>query len=102
MTMGANCYVYLLVDPADNCVFYVGISINPWNRFYAHCHDRTSAVWDFLGFLTQNCARGRDEILHIYEHCTSRQMALDVERYLIATIPGLMNKPQYIPRRSRA
>jgi len=92
--MDEPCYVYILVDPRnDGKPFYVGISNNPRYRFYSHCHDRCSAVWDFLNFLTQNCDIERDDILKIYEHCPNRSSAFDLEYRLVTTLPGLFNRP---------
>jgi len=87
-------YVYQLLDPwEDGCPpFYIGISINPWERFYAHCHDRFSAAYPLLQcFLRWDVPK--TEILKIYQECATRRQALDLEYELVTTTPGLLNRP---------
>ncbi|MCK1445407.1 GIY-YIG nuclease family protein [Bradyrhizobium sp. 48] len=97
--MSEPCYVYVLVNPADGKPFYIGISNNPWYRFYSHQHDRCSAAWDFLNFLTENEGFERNQILTIYRKCESRSEAFDLEHRLVTSTPGLLNRPY---RRGRA
>lgn len=91
--MTATCFVYILVNPQTGKPFYIGISNNPWYRFYEHRHDRCSAVWDFLNFLTENEGIERDLILKIYRECSSRREAFDLEYQLVTSTPGLLNRP---------
>lgn len=92
--MSDPCYVYALVDPRrDNRPFYIGISKDPFNRFYAHLHDPCSAVWDFLHFLTENCSLDREDILCLLHKSPDRRAALDLEYELVMTLPDLMNRP---------
>ncbi len=90
---GEGCYLYLLIDPRKGMPFYIGISQNPWQRFKAHQHDRTSAAWDFLGFLTQNCGYSRDEILWVGKCYSDRATAAEVEYQAVIAIDGLLNRP---------
>jgi predicted GIY-YIG superfamily endonuclease len=87
------CYVYMLLNPFTGDPFYIGISDNPWCRFYEHCHDRCSAAWDFLGYLIENCGFEREQILEIYEECPNRRSAFDLEYQLVTTTAGLLNRP---------
>lgn len=89
----SECYVYVLTNPITRRPFYVGVSNNPWYRFYSHQHDRCSAVWDFLNFLTENMGLHRDEILKIYRRCASRREAFDLEYQLVTSTSGLLNRP---------
>lgn len=91
--MSATCFVYVLTDPRTRKPFYVGISNNPWYRFYSHLHDRCSAVWDFLNFLTENEGIERDRILHVWCECASRREAFEIEYRLVKSTPGLLNRP---------
>ena len=97
--MSEPCFVYGLFDPRTSEPFYVGISNNPWYRFYTHCHDRCSAAWDLLQFLTQNCGFERDEILAIVKECPDRRSAFDLEYLIVTSTPGLLNRPY---KRARA
>lgn len=89
-----TCFVYRLVDPwMDGCPpFYIGISNNPWYRFYSHCHDRHSAPYPLLRvFLKYGVTR--DDILTIYKECQTRREAFELEYLLVTTTPDLMNRP---------
>jgi len=89
-----NCFVYQLLDPwIDGCPpFYIGISNNPWYRFYSHCHDRCSAAYPLLSvFLRYGVTR--DDILTIYKECATREEAFDLEYRLVTTTPDLLNRP---------
>lgn len=92
-TLLGPCYVYVLFNPLTNEPFYIGISQNPWYRFYQHCHDPCSAAWNYLGYLTENCGCHQDDILHIYKRCPDRQTALYIEHDLVTSTAGLLNKP---------
>jgi hypothetical protein len=70
----------------------VGISNNPWYRFYSHCHDRSSAAYPLLS-LFQKHKVPRDEILMIFRECTTRDEAFDLEYRLVIATPGLVNRP---------
>jgi hypothetical protein len=35
---GNSCQIYVLIDPRDNTVYYVGRSTNPLFRYYHHLH----------------------------------------------------------------
>lgn len=35
----STSYIYALIDPRDDKVFYVGQSVNPEGRYFAHCGD---------------------------------------------------------------
>lgn len=91
--MSEPCFVYVLVDPRHGKPFYVGISNNPWYRFYSHQHDRTSAAWGFLTFLLENEGIESSRILKIYRKCKTRREAFDLEHNLVTSTPGLLNRP---------
>lgn len=86
------CYVYILVNPIDGKPFYIGISNNPWYRFYSHCHDYCSAARTALRSLLAGHYH-RDEILKIYKKCPDRRTAYDLEYRLVTSTPNLLNKP---------
>ena len=92
--MDEPCYVYCLVDPwkRGNPPFYIGISKNPWYRFYEHSHDRCSAAYDTLQILL-TMKEPRDRILKIYKECRDRRSATDLEYRLVTSTPGLLNRP---------
>lgn len=85
------CYVYFLVDPRSCDPFYVGMSDNPWYRFYSHCHDCCSAAYYKLMELTE-CGYDEKHILVIHKECQDRKEAFDVEHRLIVTMAGLLNR----------
>lgn len=89
-----TCFVYQLIDPweVDCPPFYIGISNNPWYRFYSHCHDRFSAAYPMLSFFLKHGV-DRDEILRIYRECPTRRDAFDLEYHLVKTTPNLVNRP---------
>jgi len=94
------CFVYQLNDPWEEGwpPFYIGISNNPWDRFYSHCHDRFSSAYPLLAlFLRQGVTR--DDILYIYQECQTRREAFELEHQLVTTTPNLLNRPY---RRGRA
>lgn len=90
-----SCFVYRLMDPLGHDVpepFYIGISNNPWYRFYSHSHDKFSAAYPLLSiFLKYGIPR--DEILSIYRECATRREAFDLEYELVTTTPNLVNRP---------
>jgi predicted GIY-YIG superfamily endonuclease len=100
--MDEPCYVYCLVDPwkRGNPPFYIGISNNPWYRFYSHCHDRCSAAYDALQILLM-MKEPRDRILKIYKKCPNRRAAIELEHRLVTSTPKLLNRP-YVRGRSYA
>lgn len=77
--------------------FYIGISNNPWYRFYSHCHDTCSAAYPLLSFF-MNYGITRDEILSIYRECRTRREAFDLEYELVNTTPNLVNRPYKLGR----
>lgn len=97
--MQEPCYVYVLINPGNKRPFYIGISNNPWSRFYSHQHDRASAAWPALRLLLGEGLFHRDEILKIYRCCPDRRTALDVEYNLVKATPKLLNRPYSAGRR---
>lgn len=87
-----SCFVCALVDPIDESIFYIGISQNPWYRFYSHHHDRCSAAYNLLNALL-GMDYTRDDILLIVKECTTRREAFDIEYRLVTSIEGLCNRP---------
>jgi predicted GIY-YIG superfamily endonuclease len=92
--MEKPCYVYVLINPDSKQAFYIGISVNPWWRFYAHCKDPCSAAYPALKLMFDGRDLfQRDEVLKIYRVCRTRQEALDLEYRLVTSTPGLLNRP---------
>lgn len=85
------CYVYVLFNPETESPFYVGVSKNPWARFYSHSHERWSAAWPVLQLLLKRY--GQDEILKIHRECPDRRTAFDLEYEMVTTTSGLLNRP---------
>jgi hypothetical protein len=99
--MSTPCYVYVLINPGSKKPIYIGISQNPWERFYQHLHDPCSSVWRALRIMFDGRGRGlfhRDEVLKIYKCCPDRQSALDLEYKLINSTPNILNKARYHQR----
>lgn len=88
-----SCFIYALADPWDDySPFYIGISNNPWYRFYSHCHDPCSAAYPLLRvFLKWGVPR--DEILIIAKECSTRREAFDLEYKLVTSTANLVNRP---------
>lgn len=87
------CFVYFLTDPFDdNNPFYVGISKNPWYRFYEHSHDASSAAYPLMR-LFRTWEIPREEILIIGKKCATRSEAFDLEYKLVISTPNLVNRP---------
>lgn len=95
-----TCFVYQLLDPwEDGCPpFYIGISNNPWYRFYTHCHDRCSAAYPLLRVFLEHGVT-QEDILSIYKECQTRREAFELEYQLVTATPNLLNRPY---RRGRA
>lgn len=93
-------FVYALVYPWNVLVgtsprrkkspFYIGVSVNPWNRFYNHRNDACSPAFGHMKYFHENGAK-QDQILIIIDKLASRNKALDLEHKLITTIPHLLN-----------
>lgn len=97
-----SCFVYRLIDVwgEDKPPFYIGISNNPWYRFYSHCHDRSSAAYPLLSVF-QKYNVPRDEVLSIVRECPMRREAFDLEYHLVSSTPNLVNRP-YVRGRAYA
>lgn len=91
--MTKPCFVYFLLDPFDEWnPFYIGISNNPWYRFYEHSHDASSAAYPLLRFF-RTYEVPRDDILKIHKECVTRSEAFDLEYQLVMSTPNLVNRP---------
>lgn len=99
--LSGSCFVYFLLDPfEDGNPFYIGISKNPWYRFYEHSHDRSSAAYPLMRLFRQ-WGVPRNDILKIHKECTTRRDALDLEYRLVMSTPDLVNRP-YVRGRAYA
>lgn len=89
--LSGPCYVYVLVDPRSRKPFYIGISHNPWDRFYNHLHDPCSAAWGRLRDLME-IGYVDEQIFKIYKRCRDRAAAFDLEYTLVNATSGLLNR----------
>ena len=80
---GLKCYVYVLVDPRNNCIFYVGKGSG--NRVYQHAED--AVVEDrrslMLSTIREVKELGLDVKYYIIRHNLSEQEAYLVESSII-------------------
>jgi hypothetical protein len=87
-------YVYGLVDPMTGAIFYVGISIDPWQRLSGHRGDPASSARNRV---REIIAAGLEvEIDILEEHPTRHQTELR-ERVYLAVLPGLVNRERRLP-----
>lgn len=81
-------FVYVLIDPRNNKVFYVGCSVAPKERLKAHKYSMAGSAW-------LRCAEIRDSGLRpevkSIRRFTVRQNALEFESKMIRETPGLVN-----------
>lgn len=82
------CYVYGLVDPRTEQIFYVGVSKYPNFRLEQHRSDQLSSAYDLIQDMQDEGWQCGMEILQKFE---TRRQALDHELRLIRTLPGLVN-----------
>jgi hypothetical protein len=82
--------VYALLDPRDETVFYVGISIyQAAYRLTQHQTDSKSAAFPRLRSLADLGLKG---VVKEIAHFDAERDARDYESYLISRTPGLLNK----------
>lgn len=93
------CFVYKLIDPRDNVIFYVGITARPKIRFQSHRNDRLSAAWPRIREI-QNC--GHECRMEIISEFSDRNSALEHEHKLISSLPELLNKDRHRRRMAPA
>jgi hypothetical protein len=91
--------VYGLIDPTTKAVFYVGITNRSVReRLNQHRKDRSSAVWDVIRHLEQECVfAGVKYPAQEIEHCEfalvfSEEAARHLETALIAVLPQIYNR----------
>ena len=80
---GLKCYVYVLVDPRNNCIFYVGKG--PGNRVYQHAQAALAEDSPSLKLSTIRELKvlGLDVKYYIIRHNLSEQEAYLVESSII-------------------
>lgn len=81
--------VYGVIDPGANQVVYVGISRDVTRRLRFHENDRSSAIYEYLGWLRQT---GQKPGTCIFGQFGSCEAALLVEGRLISTLPQVYNR----------
>lgn len=83
-------WVYLLIDPRDGCVFYVGFTGGGQAHFRGRHHekDRNSAAYPRICEIR---AAGRRLKIKVAFRSHERHEALREETRLIQTLPGLVN-----------
>jgi hypothetical protein len=82
-------YVYALLDPRTETVFYVGTTANMPKRYRDHCTDRCSAA--HLRIKEIQKAGAATEI-HILHQVANLHRAIAIEYRLIAQFPALLNR----------
>lgn len=82
-------YVYELVDPRGDVVFYIGKTATPNTRFSAHKSSPDSAAY---GRLKEIARVGMEARMNVIGEFKSEAEALDYEGYLISKTPGLLNR----------
>lgn len=87
-------FIYGLVDPFTDSIFYVGISINPWARIKGHRYDPASSAWQYIREVR---AAGFDVDLCVLEKHPTRTSAELRERVYLAALPGLVNQERRPP-----
>lgn len=87
------CYVYLLIDPRDGTVFYIGTSWNPPIRAKQHYGDACSSAY---ATLREMRASGVEPILSISRPFETREQAETHEHNLIAIFPSVTNRDRRI------
>ena len=85
-------YVYLMVNPETNYVFYVGMTMKPSKRLAAHLGDRSSAVF------TWRQDRDVEPHMVVLAHFRTLEEARKAEEKLISFVPGLVNRDIEITR----
>ena len=82
-----RCYqVYALIDPRDNLVHYVGISIDAQSRFYGHMHDVTGNYGEsrWIKGLKKNGLSPILQILEVIDGDNAGAIACEREQYWIS------------------
>jgi len=88
--MSQETYVYGLLDPRTERVFYIGIT--KWNlpaRLAGHRSDPASAAWQRIREIEADDFRCEIEAIL---DCPTREIARSWERRLIREFPGLINR----------
>jgi len=80
--------VYRLVDPRTGAAFYIGCTVNTGRRLAAHSSDPASAAWERCRALRTVGLRAELEVLETF---ADKDEALDREREIILSTPGLVN-----------
>lgn len=83
------CYVYGLVDPRTDQIFYVGKTVQQSGRYYAHSKDSSSAAYPRMRELAE---AGFEAEMRILGTFPTEDRALDYEYELINSMRGLLNR----------
>lgn len=86
------CFLYGLLDPRTQTIFYVGVSRAPFTRMAHHRCDPASSA--FLRVQEIMAAGFKCEVKVLHE-CVDRIRAYALERKVIAQHPGLVNSYRY-------
>ncbi len=97
-------YIYRWIDPRDNSVFYVGITVDLYQRYKQHMHcDGTNAQKDI--HIREILYSGHLPIMQTIEQVESFQHALERESYWIrwyvqqgAKLANIASMPQSEPK----
>lgn len=102
--------LYVLIDPIDHAVKYVGQSVSPNERWGGHCGDIRS-VWEDIPTAYTNTAKqewimalnetGHKPILNIVDYIprkVSRQKEYDLIVRMLKHGAPLVNQEVYVPR----
>lgn len=85
-------YIYFLICPIDNCVKYIGESVNPIIRYKWHMNNNCHTKFEWLQKLDK---KGLKPTLCIVSSHPSKKEAKEIERHLIqefSKINNLLNK----------
>jgi len=61
-------YIYALVNPLDECVFYIGYTNNKSKRLYEHIHDKGKNQWK-IRIIKKIVDAGMKPIMNIIDEC---------------------------------
>lgn len=83
------CFLYGLLDPRSQSIFYIGTSAKPVNRLPSHRSDPSSAAFKRCRDIIDSGFQPELKILH---ECKDRNAALHLEYQLIKLFPILLNR----------
>jgi hypothetical protein len=86
MTRERTYAIYALIDPRDNLVHYVGISVDAETRFYGHMHDVTGNFEErrWIKGLKKNGLSPILQVLEVINGENAHAIACEQEQYWIS------------------